>query len=83
MSSAFPKILLSIRRLHADLGRPDELDRGIVEKAECLGKFLWLRGMAMLSSPKSVYSRFVVWGVGRLCEVKRGNAAWGRKNRHV
>jgi hypothetical protein len=54
----------------------------IVEKAECLGKFRWLRVTAMLSSKKSDAADSL-WGVGRLRDVKRGNAAWGRKNRHV
>src|SRR4029453_16796222 len=55
----------------------------IVEKEETQGNFHWPRRAAMISSQQLCSSRFVCGASGRLrWKYKRGNAAWGRKNRH-
>ena len=80
----FREIRLPIRCLHLRPTSTRELGWGIVEKAEPRGKFPWPPKAAMLSSQTSVSGRFVYGAcLGSVRSYMRGNAAWGRKNRHI
>ncbi len=83
LCAASHEIRCPIRWLHLPSRRNHELRSGIVEKEEAIRKFQWPRLAAMLCSETSVFQPIRVWGVvSAELEVKRGNAAWGRKNRH-